>query len=238
MLDVVCWLWTPTKEYRSQFSTTHVNILRRMVERHYPHPHRFNCITDHTSGFDPEVRVIPIWDDFAKMESLYGPNTPSCYRRLRAFSRDMVEIIGPRFVSVDLDVLIRDDVSSVWNRPEDFIIWGASARRTPWNGSMWMMNAGAREKVWTDFVKNPEKAVHKARGAGFYGSDQAWMNYVLGPKENHWNEKDGVFSYRMHVKPNKYQPPKGSKIIFFEGHYDPWNAQTQQLCPWVAQEYR
>ncbi len=43
-----------------------------MIERNYAHPHRFSCITDHTSGFDPEVRVIPLWDDYAKLESLVG----------------------------------------------------------------------------------------------------------------------------------------------------------------------
>lgn len=238
MLDVVCWLWVPTKDYRSQFNTTHVNILRRMVERNYPHPHRFSCITDHTSGFDPEVRVIPLWDDHAKRESIYGPNTPSCYRRLRAFSGDMREIIGPRFVSIDLDTVVCGDLTPVFHRPEDFVIWGDRARQTPYNGSMWMMNAGAREHVWTDFNKNPDRAIAKARGAGFFGSDQAWMCYALGPQENRWTADDGVFSYRTHVKNNNGLMPDDCRICFFQGHYDPWHPRIQQTCPWVVEYYR
>lgn len=238
MLDVVCWLWTPTKEYRSQFCTDHANTLYSMVQRHYPHEFRFSCISDRSTGFDKGIRVLPLWDDFSKMESIYGPNTPSCYRRLRAFSGEMASVIGPRFVSVDLDVVVTGDLSPVWNRKEDFIIWGDRARQTPYNGSMWMMNAGAREKIWTEFQKNPERAVQKARGAGFFGSDQAWMCYMLGPMENRWTADDGVFSYRTHVKPARGALPKDARIVFFQGHYDPWHPMIREQCPWVGQHYR
>lgn len=238
MLDVVCWLWTPTKEYRSQFANHHVNILKNMVKRHYPHPHRFSVITDRDGGFDEDVRVIPLWSDYAKMESLYGPNTPSCYRRLRAFSPEMKDVIGPRFVSVDLDVVITGDVSEIWNRKEDFVIWGDRARQTPYNGSMWMMTAGARKDVWEKFKEDPEKAVQRARRAGFFGSDQAWMCYALGPRENRWDATDRVYSYRTHVKPNGGAMPKDARIVFFQGHYDPWHPKIQETCPWVKEHYK
>src|SRR5678816_3661771 len=106
---------------------------------------------------------------------------------------------------------------------DSFIIWGDRARQTPYNGSMWMMNAGAREAVWTEFQRDPERAVRKARGAGFFGSDQAWMCYKLGPFENRWTADDGVFSYRTHVKPAKGKLPDDARIVFFQGHYDPWH---------------
>jgi len=238
MLEVICWLWRPHVAYRSQYSPEHVNILRRMVARNYDKPHRFSVITDQTEGFDPEVRIIPLWDDHRNRESIYGPGSPSCYPRLRAFDESMREIIGPRFISLDLDVVIARDVSPVFDRPEDFLIWGVRGRRTPWNGSMWMMNAGARQHVWDRFNANPEKAIARARGAGFYGSDQAWMNYALGPNENHWSEKDGVYSFRMNIKPNGGKLPDDARIVFFEGHYDPWNPVTQKLCPWIKEHYR
>src|SRR5690606_4263583 len=148
MLGVVCWLWGPTQAYRSQFSPPHVNTLRRMVERHYPHPHRLHCITDQREGSDPEVRVPPLGDDHRKRRAIYGPDTHDCDPRLKAFDISMREFIGPRFISLDLDVVITRDVTPVFNRPEDFLIWGVRGRRTPWNGSMWMMNAGARQHVW------------------------------------------------------------------------------------------
>lgn len=235
MIDVICWLWEPTKTYRSQFGPEHVNTLQRMVARHYPHAHRFSCITDRMDGFNSSVRVIPLWDSHSNLQSLYGPDTPCCYRRLRAFSPDMAKVIGSRFVSIDLDVVITGDLSPVFHRKEDFIIWGPDGRRTPYNGSMWMMTAGARAKVWTEFDENPAKAIHKARR--FFGSDQAWMNHVLGPDENRWRAEDGVYSYRMHVKNNAGALPPDARMVFFEGHYDPWNPVTQQHCPWITAHY-
>lgn len=237
MLRVVTWLWKPHPAYRSQFAPEHTNILRRMVARNYPHPHEMVCITDQTEGFDPEIRLIPLWQDYRGLGSPYGPGAPSCYPRLRAFSPEMADVIGPRFVSMDLDVIITGDLTSIWNREEDFLIWGGKNRRTPWNGSMWMMTAGAREKVWTEFQRDPERAKRKALGAGFYGSDQAWMNYILGPNENHWDEDDGVYSYRMHVKNNNGLLPPDARIVFTEGHYMPSDPNLQKL-PWVQEHYR
>ncbi len=242
MIDVICWLWKPALEYRSQFSPQYVNILKNMVKRHYPHPHRFNCITDFasTDGFDDDIRLVPLWDDHRKRQSIYGPNTPSCYPRLRAFDKETMHEMGfhSRFVSVDLDVVITGDLTEVFNRKEEFVIWGATNRRTPYNGSMWMMNIGARQKVWDRFSQNPEHLVNRARGAGFYGSDQAIMNYVLGPAEAKWAEIDGVYSYRMHIKPVDGSLPKNAKVVFFEGHYDPWNPVTQRHAPWILEHYK
>lgn len=238
MLDVVCWLWRPTQAYRSQFSPSHVNTLQRMIERHYNKPHRFSCITDQTEGFNEKVRVLPLWDDHRKRQSIYGPDTPSCYPRLKAFDASMKDFIGPRFVSLDLDICVVNDVAPIFDRKEDFLIWGVRGRRTPWNGSMWMMNAGARQQVWTRFDQDPEKAITRARGAGFFGSDQAWMNYVLGPKENSWSDADGVYSYRMNLKGNGGKLPHDARIVFFEGHYDPWSKVVQKECPWIAEHYR
>jgi hypothetical protein len=236
--SVVCWLWTPSPDYRSQFGVTHVNILRNMVERHFKQPHEFVCISDQTKGFHSSIRVIPLWNDLRDLKSIYGPNTPCCYPRLKAYSQEMGELIGPRFVSVDLDAVVSDDLTPVWCRPEDFVIWGDRARQTPYNGSMWMMNAGARSSVWEKFIQNPEKAIAKARGAGFYGSDQAWMCYSLGKQEARWTTDDGVFSYRTHVKNEGGRKPKGARITFFQGHYDPWSPRILKQCPWVQEDYR
>jgi hypothetical protein len=150
----------------------------------------------------------------------------------------MAALVGPRFVSIDLDVVITGDLTEIFNRKDEFVIWGATQRKTPYNGSMWMMNLGARQQVWDRFNQDPEKLVNRSRGAGFYGSDQAVMNYVLGPNESKWAEIDGVYSYRMHIKPVNGTLPKNAKVVFFEGHYDPWNPVTQQTAPWIVEHYK
>ncbi len=103
---------------------------------------------------------------------------------------------------------------------------------------MWMMNAGARSQVWDRFQQNPELAIARARGAGFYGSDQAWMCYALGPNEKRWLAEDGVYSYRMHLKENRGALPADARMVIFEGNYDPITPATRRLCPWIEEHYK
>src|ERR1035437_2040718 len=100
MLDVVTWKWSQPG-YRSKFLAQHVNVFRNMVKRNYSGPHRFSCITDDASGIDADIRIIPLWNDNAALSNPSFRNGPRCYRRLKAFSAEAADIIGPRFVSLD-----------------------------------------------------------------------------------------------------------------------------------------
>lgn len=235
-MKVVCWKWKPRREYRSKYDHTHVNTLFNMVRRHFHRAHEFVCITDDPIGLDTRIRVVDLWDTHADLPSPHGGLNPACYRRLKMYSPEARDLIGERFVSLDLDCVIVDDVTPVWDRPEEFMIWGETLRTTPYNGSMQMMTAGARRQVWEDFdpVKSPELALK----AGYHGSDQAWISYKLGPHEARWTKKDGVFSWRMECKPNGGKLPKGARIVFFEGHVDPWSPTALSMSPWIKEHYR
>lgn len=235
MLRVVCWLWQPREDYRSKFNAGHVEILYNMVERNYRKPFEMVCITDRPSDIDHRVRAVPLWDTFAGLVSPHGERQPACYRRLRAFSPEMAEVIGPRFVSVDLDAVIVGDVTDLWDREEDFIIWGSQLRNTPYNGSMWMMDAGARKQVYEQF--HPKISPTLARRAGHQGSDQAWFTYILGPNEAMWTPDDGVLAWRTDLKRRNFELPDHAKIVFFQGHTDPWDQEAQQR-EWVREHYR
>jgi hypothetical protein len=234
MLSVVTWLWQKPG-YRSSFTTQHVNVLRSMVARHYPHPHRFLCVTDTPAGLDPSVEVVPAWNDFVDLVSPYGAHQPSCYRRLRAFHPDIAQTFGERFVMVDLDTVIVGDMTPVWNRPEDFVIWGETDPRSFYNGSMMLMTAGARSKVWTQF--DPLRSPAEAKAAGRFGSDQGWISYCLGPGEPIWRTQDGVYSYRVHLREDPTRLPSDARIVMFHGGTDPWSPMAQ-AWPWVREHWR
>jgi len=237
MLRVVCWLWPPmSKNYRSRFDASHVNTLRNMVERHYPDEHEVVCVTNMPEGIDERVRIVPLWNEFADVFSPHGDNQPSCYRRVRAFSDEMADVIGPRFVSVDLDCVIVRDMRPLWNRKEDFVIYNYPMRTTPYNGSMWMMDAGCRSKVYTDF--DPIISPQLAKKASFRGSDQAWFCYALGPKEATWGYRDGVVAYRSDLKCRGYQLPDHARIVFFQGLVDPWDEDALKRAPWIEDHYK
>lgn len=240
MLRVVTWLWRKPG-YRSQFAASHVNVLRNMVARHYPHPHEVVCVTDIPNGIDPRVRVVPAWNDYATVPSPYGAHQPSCYRRLRAFHPDIADVFGPRFVSIDLDTVIVGDMTPIWNRPEEFVAWGETDPRSYYNGSMMLLTAGARSKVWTDF--DPQRSPTLARQAGRFGSDQGWLSFCLGKGEPIWTTADGVYSYNVHLRPPKRAPgpvrplPDNARIIMFHGATDPWSPAAREL-PFVKEHYR
>ena len=237
-LKVVCWKWVTPDGYRSAFTHAQVNTLFNMVTRNYHKPFEFICITDNARHIDSGVRVIPLEqvEKFAHLPSPHGGVNPACYRRLWMYSEQARDVIGERFVSIDLDVVLTGDVTPVWDRPEDFMIWGETLRRTPYNGSMQMMTAGARKHVYDEF--DPDTSPMTARKAGFDGSDQAWISYKLGPNEKRWTQQDGVHSFRLHVKPFGGRMPANARIVFFEGQVDPWSPTARRVCPWVEEHWR
>lgn len=234
MLRVVTWKWN-TPGYRSSYGPAQVNVLRSMVARHYPDPHEFICCTDDPTGLDSRIRFVPLWNDFADLGHPSGPRYPSCYRRLRAFDPDIGQVFGDRFVSLDLDCVIVDDLRPLWNRPEAFVGWHGTHARNSFNGSMFLMTAGARPQVWTEF--NPRKSPERAQRAGYYGTDQAWISCCLGSKEARWSDADGVLSYRLHVAPAAGRLLPNARVIFWNGKSDPWGEESQRL-DWVRDNWR
>jgi hypothetical protein len=234
--SIVCWKWRPRQGYRSSFGPETVNTLRAMVARNYPHPHRFICVTDDSDGIDPRVEIIPDWKDFAHVPSPHGGKNPSCYRRLRMFSPDIASAFGERFVSIDLDTVIMGDLTPIWDRPEDFVIWGDThkSKSTCYNGSMVLMTAGARPEAWTSF--DPVQSPMLSRAAGKFGSDQGWLSYCLGPGEVKWSKRDGVYSFRNDLQKAR-QLPENCIIAFFHGSVDPWSDNAQRMYPWVREHY-
>lgn len=236
MLTVVCWRWRPAPGYRSKFGPQTVNILRNMVRRHYQKPHEFVCVTDDPAGIDSDIRIVPLWNDFADLPSPHGGGNPSCYRRLKAFSAEAETLFGPRFVSLDLDTVIVRDMAPVWDRSEDFVIWGDTSPRTPYNGSMFLLRAGARRQVWDTF--DPKTSPSKGKEKGYFGSDQAWIGACLGDKEPKWTQHDGVYSYRNDLRVRRGDLPANARIVFFHGQYDPWMREVQTRHSWVKQHYQ
>lgn len=234
----VTWLWKAPPGYRSTFAGEQVNVAQRMIKRHFPHPHKFICVTSETKGIDRAVEVLPPWDDFASVTNPSGPRNPSCYRRLRAFHPDIASTLGRRFVSFDLDSLFLRDLTPLFDRPEDFVIWGDTNPRTAYNCSLFMLTAGARPQVWDQF--DPKRSPQLSYQAGCFGSDQGWVSFCLGKNEVRWTKADGVYSFRNQVlgKPEYVKaPPTDARAIFFHGPGDPWEASVQTRHPWVKAHY-
>jgi hypothetical protein len=103
-----------------------------------------------------------------------------------------------------------------------------------YNGSMMLMTTGAREKVWKAFDPMLSPGITKA--AGLRGTDQAWIQFVMGNKEAVWNTKDGVYAYRTHCSPSG-KLPRDARMVVFWGKPDPWDEITRTKSPWVKRFY-
>lgn len=229
MITVVTFKWA-TPGYRATFTSEHVNILRRMVARHYRKPHRFLCITDDPAGLDGGIETFPLWDDHRSVPNPTGGGRPSCYLRLKLFDPAMREVLGDRFVMMDLDAVVLGDLSPIFDRPEQAVFWKAPKVQWPYNGAMMMMDSGSRPQVWQDF--DPATSPAETQARGYRGSDQAWISHKLGEGEATWTERDGVLYYG--AMRNRHNPPLHARIIFTTGGSAPWTLRH----PWVRKHYR
>lgn len=240
MIRVVCWKWhDPHYRFNKLFryGAEHVNRWARAVRRNLTIPHELVVVTDDPAGITEDVRVVPLWSDLRFMGG--------CYTRLRAFAPDMADIIGPRFVWMDLDCVVVGSLDPLFLRSEDFVIWSNGISNNPYCGSMVMMDAGARKEVWEDF--DPEVSPKAAKP--LIGTDQAWIAHRLGPVEAVWTQADGVLS-RYHVgicgsalpgraaRNGVKALPGGARVVFFHGPVDPSQPHLQAACPWISDHWK
>lgn len=234
-LAVITFKWQQVG-YHSEFNADQVNRLARMVRRHYPHDHRFICVTDDPHGIAEDVECVPLWNDYANLKNPSVNGGPSCYRRLKIFSRDAGEVFGDRIVSLDLDTVIVGDLTPLWDIDADFKIWGDTSPRTWYNGSMFYVRAGARACLWDEF--DPVQSPILAKRAGKLGSDQAWISYRLGPGEQRWSQDDGVYSWRVHLAPNGGALPNNAVVVNFHGKDKPWTPRVYDRHEWIRRNWR
>ena len=231
MLTVACFKWRNPGGWQlpSQAVTTYsddwVIKLRNGVARHYSKPHRFVCVTDEPAD---GVECLPLWTDYLHLGG--------CYNRLKIFSPEMAEILGPRFICIDLDCVITGDLAPIFDRPEPFAMNAYSCpheRDQHYNGSLILMDAGCRAQVWETFdpVESP-KAI-EAAGTKIVGTDQAWIRLTLGKGEARFTEADGVMDYR-HSPSMRSGLPKHAKMVFFSGKRSPQTENKQ----WISQNWR
>jgi hypothetical protein len=227
MLTVLTWLWKQPQG-RTTYTTHHVAIWADMVSRHLSMPHRLACVTTETD-LPPNVGRIEPPGEFEDVQPKWGPRKPNCYRRLAMFRKDAAKIFGKRFVCMDLDCVIGGPLDPLFDRPEDLVLLKGTMPGRPYNGSMMLIRAGCRPKVYEDF----DQAGADASGEAFVGSDQAWLAHKLGWVEATWSEADGVSIFGRGWN-NKIKP----RALFFPGKVKPWAVAPYNIYPFVTNNYR
>lgn len=185
MISVVTWKWG------TLFGTDYVNRLRNMVERHLHVPHRLVCVTDDTTGIDPRIETVMLPEPVSALDS-------HCSIRMRQFDRGWSEVnLGPRFLLIDLDVVIVDDITRIVDRPEPLVCWWVDYCNL-YAGGVVLQDAGILQGLWNEFSTSPNIFAAKAKawsGGSHDGSDQDMINYYLDRERivpARWSPEDGL----------------------------------------------
>jgi hypothetical protein len=223
VLTVATWRWG------DKYDSSYVDKVARGFKRYYREPHRFVCLSDDPRAQWNGVETLPISDP--KLLQFQG-----CFARLRMFDPawQAKNGITERLVCIDLDVVITGPLDPLFDRTESFVILqGANAvNPCPYNGSLWMLRAGAHGNVWADFSMN------EARKIPFFQfpDDQGWMWQKI-PNAAGWRvgNESGVYAFR---KPG-WQPndrlPSNARVVCFPGSRDP---KRYAHLPWIIQHWR
>ncbi len=235
MITVSCWLWG------NLFGPEYVNRLRAGLERHLHVNHHLVCITDNWQGMDERIddRVM-----LFHMPTTYA-HTPRCRRRMEQFRNGFWGNMR-RILSIDLDVVLVDDITPLVDRPEPIVGWKVGHAGV-YSGSFLLYDAGALHGAYEPFAADPEGYPRSIQPRGV-ASDQAMINHYLkttGTPVAELTEADGLVSYygdgyerleHLGVGPNHRELPAGARIVVLgsadkavmdEGRYD-----------WVREHWR
>lgn len=226
-LIVTTWLWGET------YGQHYVQRLAAAVRRNLNETHRFICFTD-TPRHLPDIEQHQILNtDLLKIKG--------CFARMRLFDPAWQKNLGlepgDRVVDLDLDLVVTGALDPLLERTDDFTILQGinSTNPCPYNGSIWMLRAGARPDVWADF--SVDAAYAKTRIHAF-PDDQGWFEYKM-PDAGAWGPAQGVYGFRKRGWPigegESLRLPAGAKIVAFPGWRDP--SKFEHL-PWVRENWK
>jgi hypothetical protein len=199
-LIIGTWWWG------SKYPLHYVERLRDGVARQLSSPHQFRVFTP-------------------PPEDAHLTEKPGCLARMRAFEpawqADQGLKPGDRLVCLDLDLIGTGPLDALFDRPEPFaILQGANAANPcPYNGSVWMLQAGYRPDVWDDLLLDGVTA------APFYEfpDDQGWLAHKI-PGAAGWTAgpDSGIYAFQKPGWPSRSTAlPAGARMVAFPGWRDP-----------------
>lgn len=186
-----------------------------MLRRHLHLEHRLVCVTDDPAGINPGIKCEPITE---------FTDTPRCRRRMKQYDGEFASRLGPRILSLDLDVVILDDLTPIVDRPEAVCCWRVGYAGV-YSGSFVLYDAYALDRLYRTFADSPEGFPRTVQPRGV-PSDQAMLNYWLAKMRPRslgvWTELDGFVTWfgkgyekleHHGMGPRRATPPPGARIV-------------------------
>lgn len=226
MLHVITFWWG------QKYGREYVERLAAGVRHHIGARHRFGVMTETPGhrGLAQTAWAIPQAD--RPLLAVRG-----CFARLRLFDPDWQAACGigagDRIVCLDLDLIITGALAPLFDRADPFVILGGAnaSNPCPFNGSVWMLRAGAHPEIWSDF------SLEAASNVPFdsFPDDQAWFAARI-PQAATWKAgaASGIYAFQKPGWPGGDELPADARIVAFPGKRDP--SQFTKL-PWVRKHW-
>lgn len=199
--------------YDANYINKHYESLLKVASSDF----KYICVTDDPKGISNEIETIPLWD---KCKNLGG-----CYNRMYIFSKDMKELIGDEFVTMDIDTTFYDDFSFMFKPKTTTVHFGRV-----YHPGISFIKAGEFTDIWDSFyTKDMPINIAKSR-LHYNGTDQAWFNYYLKEHNisvNKWTEEDGIYLMINLMRINKI--PSNCKLISWAGPRDPYEPKPRWM---------
>lgn len=179
--------WLVCLKHGQKYSADYVNRLYNMVKRNSKENFGFACVTEDSSGLDPNIRVIAI----PKYLSLSG-----WWYKTWVFSQELP--LNGTILFMDLDIVIIKNIDELWNYDNDkFVIIRDFNRSTvktwdKFNSSIFKFQKGNFNFVWDNFIKDTS-IVRKLHG------DQDWIFTQIKQNFKFWPD-DWIRSYKWEVR--------------------------------------
>lgn len=209
MLTVAVHIWG------TKYGPDYVARLASGVHRHLKQPHRFVAISDRAELVPPTIERI-------ELEDRALTDVKGCFVRLKMFDPEWQRRHGMtgRIVSLDLDDIITGPLDPLFDRPENFVIFqGANAANPcPYNGSVFMVRAGAHPEVWKDFSIAAAQSIPRHD----FPDDQGWLWHKI-PNAAGWKAgpQSGVYGFQKPGWPKGTALPPDARLVAFFGWRDP-----------------
>jgi len=204
----------------SIYKPEHVYALKKQIEKYYPHPHRFICLTDFE---DMKCESIKLLHNFI-----------GWWSKMELFRSD---IPGEHFFYFDLDTVLVGDISCYIDA--QYTLAGLAEVQAPGLvsgrlGSGVMAWRGDHSHIYKKFMENSAAMMEKYA----VGGDQHIINdiAVAGSGFKPMQEIDsGCINYK-HNLPDKENPPANAKIIYYHGVPKPWETNHRWQIPGIYKE--
>ena len=219
MNTILCVRWG------DKYDHTYVEKLKEQCEENCSVPFNFYCITDNpTQPYD--IQLPTTWDSYYHVDR----NFFWAYRKYYVFKideepdKDFWKIEGEKFLLLDLDIKIHQDlkyffdlpmdkpwiVRGWWNNPDTVKQNFAKHKSTPLNSSVIRWDRGQLKKVYNHINKNAEIIFFTYPSADNYFNHH-WYNV--------WNEDKGFFRGF----------PQGDIYSWYKGNVFPDDMEAHKL---------